>query len=306
MDSNNTTPTTSPERLCRRTGPHTPSSGRCPPGANANSRRPPHIALVSHRSIFTNGACCQTLSSSLSAEAHRRLRRPLARLVTISRVYWPSSASTGENRQSLTSCSPSFVYPARSVAGGGSSCSCYIGVRRHMSFRRGRPRAESHPQSTSASPDRCSATWSMITSSLPRRVNTISGNTTTRIRRLKALLVELVRGLFEGLRGWAHQQVLREQAQEMAVVSSSGSGSEERGSGIGIYRQLPLTPRREGPSVETLTQRKEFALLAAGTDFLRAVQGLNSTAYFGMVALIEANHQPAWIPGRGDYSYAGR
>ena len=121
---------------------------------------------------------------------------------------------------------------------------------------------------------------------------------------MKAQLVELVRGLFGGLREQAHQQMLREQAlQRMAAPSGSGSG---RGSGIGIYRrQLPLNPRR-GPSVETLTFRKEFALLAAGTDFLRAVQGLNSTAYYGMVALLQANHQPAWIPGRGDYLYAGR
>ncbi|KAH9398469.1 hypothetical protein TYRP_018709 [Tyrophagus putrescentiae] len=85
------------------------------------------------------------------------------------------------------------------------------------------------------------------------------------------------------------QQVLRKQAlQRMAVLSGSGRGSE-----IGTYRrQLPLTPRK-GPSVETITFRKEFALLAAGTDFLQAVRGLNSTAYYGMVALLRANHQPA-------------
>ncbi len=128
-----------------------------------------------------------------------------------------------------------------------------------------------------------------------------------RIRWLKAQLVELVRGLFGGLREPAHQQVLRQEAlRSMAAVPDSGSGSG-RGSGIDTYRrrQLPLTPRRGGgPSVETITFRKEFALLAAGTDFLRAVRGLNSTAFYGIVGLLLANHQPAWIPGRIDYSNA--
>ncbi len=123
-----------------------------------------------------------------------------------------------------------------------------------------------------------------------------------RIRWMKAQLVELVRGLFGGLREQAHQQVLRQQALQRMAAVPSGSGNG-RGSGIGIHRrQLPLNPRRGEPSVETLTFRKEFALLAAGTDFLRAVRGLNSTAYYGMVALLRANHQPAWIPGRIDYS----
>ena len=272
-----------------------------PPGANANSQPPPNRFRPPQWTIFTNRG---VLPDRFRARFRRKLTDAfdaLARLVTIYESNGQALLRPAENRK-LDELLASFRSYLQWLEGD-FELFLLTGVR-PMSFYSG-DIEPNRPQ------------YFRLTRSVLRHLVTdhfiSSGGGEYhqrehhhRIRRLKALLVELVRGLFEGLRGWAHQQVLREQAQEMAVVSSSGSGSEERGSGIGIYRQLPLTPRREGPSVETLTQRKEFALLAAGTEFLQAVQGLNSTAYYGMVALIEANHQPAWISGRGDYSYAGR
>lgn len=76
---------------------------------------------------------------------------------------------------------------------------------------------------------------------------------------LKEWLVVLVRGLFEGLRGQARRRL-------QPVKGGGGSG-----------HRRPYPFREE--AVRALCWQQEEAILAAGTEFLQAVQGVTSTVH---------------------------